>query len=293
MTVRQFDGSLEDAKGLLAVERTTFNECRYTARQLQAMLTRGSQRAWLAIEDGEPCGFVVAFPISSLEGVWWEIDLVAVHPDWEGQGVGRELIRTAATAGEHLGCQARAVVSAENVRSARAFASAGFRASPEACGLYIFRREGPVPRGLPIPGLTVRKASGPEEIGALLPRGSLLAGRPGQLPGARLPTLLLAEQNGRLAGYAELVDVQTILYRGTWIESLVAPSRAVREALVYYALGRAEAKERDEVSALVPDHNRPLQHTLLAATFRSQGEYRWFNASLPLPDRAGGDRQQG
>jgi GNAT superfamily N-acetyltransferase len=285
-----FDGSLEDAKGLLNVERATFNECPYTARQLQVMLTRGAQRAWLALDDDEMCGFVVAFPIANLQGLWWEIDLLAVHPDWEGQGIGRELIRSAAGAGSDLGCRARAVISDRNPRSARAFAAAGFQQTPDPCSLLIYRLDGPVPRGYPVPGLAVRKASGPEEIAPLLPGGVVPAEYSTLPAGVRRSTLLMAEQNGRLVGYAEVIDVQTILYRGTWIESLVAPSRTVREALVYYTLGRAESKERDEVSALVSEHGRPLQHTLLAAGFRLQGEYRWFTASLPVLERAGSDR---
>jgi hypothetical protein len=102
---------------------------------------------------------------------------------------------------------------------------------------------------------------------------------------------VLAEQNGRPAGYAELIDVQTILYRGTWIESLVAPSQTAREALIYYALIRAEAANRSEVSALVPAQNRPLQHSLLSTGFRSQGTYSWFSATLPLPNQPGRDRE--
>lgn len=296
MTIRAFDGSLTDAKHLLNVERATFDECPYTAQQLQVMLTRGAQRAWLAVEEDEVAGFVVAFPVTSLAGVWWEIDLLAVHPDWEGLGLGRQLIRAAAAAGVSLagrspaqgevlsGCvQVRAAVSTENGRSAGAFAAAGLQAAASACSLLIYRLEDPIVPLHPAPGLVVRKASSPEEVRPWLTH-------PPALPtGRRGPTLVLAEQNGRPAGYAELIDVQTILYRGTWIESLVAPSQTAREALVYYALMRAVAAERTEVSALVPAQNRPLQHSLLSAGFRSLGTYSWFSATLPLPDQPGRD----
>ena len=54
--VRAFDGSLADAEGLLAVDRATFDECPYSARELQAMLSDGAQRAWLAVGGGSVAG---------------------------------------------------------------------------------------------------------------------------------------------------------------------------------------------------------------------------------------------
>ena len=46
------------------------------------MLTDGPQRAWLAIADDRVAGFVVAFATTGLHGPRWEIDLLAVLPDW-------------------------------------------------------------------------------------------------------------------------------------------------------------------------------------------------------------------
>ena len=67
-TIRAFDGSLADAEGLLAVERATFDESPYSAEQVRAMLTEGSQRAWLALAAGQIVGFVIAFPTYGLGG---------------------------------------------------------------------------------------------------------------------------------------------------------------------------------------------------------------------------------
>lgn len=317
--IRAFDGSLADAEGLLAVEQATFNECPYSAEQVRAMLTTGSadadpvgatlcgrppglQRAWLAVDAnpvgatprGRPllgscapgsyvAGFVTAFLVSSRQGVWWEIDLLAVRPDRQGQGLGRRLIQAAAAGGAGLAGRSRAVVAASNRRSARAFAGAGFQAEPGACTLLIHRLGEQAPRPEPAPGVTVHEASGADALPAswrlkdLEPaEAAPIKNRPGP------PTLLLAEQHGRPAGYAELIAVETLLYRGIWIESLSAPSRAVRETLVYHAVSRAAAAGPDEVSAMVPGRDQPLLHTLLAAGFRSLGAYRWFSADLPL-----------
>ncbi len=272
--IRAFDGSFADAEGLLAVEQATFAECPYTAHQVQTMLQpgNGSQRAWLAVDSvgahgrtplqETVAGFCIAFPIGSRQGTWWEIDLLAVHPDRQGRGLGRQLIQTAAAAGAGLAGRARAVVAAGNRRSVRAFARAGFQAEPEVCTLVIRRFDEQAPAPKPAPGVSVHEATDTQN-------------RPGS-------TRLLAEDHGRPAGHAELIEVETLLYCGIWIESLSAPSRAVRETLVYHAMSRAMASGLDEVSAMVPRQDQPLLHTLLAAGFRSLGAYHWFNADLPL-----------
>lgn len=103
-------------------------------------------------------------------------------------------------------------------------------------------------------------------------------------------TLLLAEQGDQPAGYAELIEVETLLYRGVWIESLVAPVSRVRTALLQEAVQWARAAGLDEVGAMVPERDWALQHALLASGFRSLGDFRWFSADLPLPDTTAGSQ---
>ena len=313
--VRAFDGSLADAEGLLQVERATFNESPYSAQDVRELLVGGLQRAWLAIVADRVAGFVIAFPTHSLSGDWWEIDVLAVHPDCAGRGLATRLIRTAAAHGAGTARRARAVVATDNAASARAFTRTGFREARDVCQLLIYRTEGLTPRPWVAPGVTLREATrlaDAEEWLATLPirsvdplvpsglRGGYSAGlgrRPAQ-PRTGLEeqaaghhvaqedpnrTFLLAEQDGRPAGYAELIQVQTLLYRGEWIESFVALTRTIREALFEFAVNRAKTANLDEVGALVPEHNWLLRQALLAGGFRSLGEFRWLTAELPLP----------
>ena len=97
-------------------------------------------------------------------------------------------------------------------------------------------------------------------------------------------TLLVADWGGRPAGYAELIDVQTLLYGGTWIEALVAGSRVVREALVQGVLNRAQAASLDEVGAMVAEGDWAQAQALRIEGFRSLGSFRWYWADLPLQD---------
>jgi hypothetical protein len=231
-------------------------------------------------------GFVIAFPTTSLQGTHWEIDLLAVLPEWRGRRLGTRLIRAASAYGSTLAPRTRAFVAVDNGASARAFSRVGLRPSTETYTLLIYRPD-PDPKGADQRSvgrrlgsvLTVREATTLSDAADWLPAQPLPASHPNL-------TLLLAEWDGGPAGYAELVAVQTLLYRGIWIESLQDPDRAVREALIDGAVSRAAAAGLDEVGAMVPAPNWPLRDTLLARGFRSIGEFRRYTASLPLPGLA-------
>lgn len=279
--IRPFNGSLADARGLLAVEKATLDESPYNPEQVQAMLAGGPQQAWLAVAGDRVVGYVVGFATRNQRGPSWEIDLLAVHPDWAGRGLGTRLIRAASAYGARLVRRARAVVAADNVASMRAFRRAGFLPGA-ACNLLILRGKSLsafVPPGLDV---TVREAD---------PAASMAESQPDaeQAPEAAGPLLLLAEQGGRPAGSAELVRVQTLLYRGVWIESLAAETDAARLVLAGETIRRAQSAGLDEVGMMVPESDRRAQETLLAAGFESLGEFRWFEARLPLPGLAACD----
>lgn len=276
--IRAFDGSLADAEGLLVVERATFDEAPYSPEQVRALLTEGPQRAWLALAAGEVVGFVIGFATHGLAGVSWEIDLLAIHAEWRGRGLATRLIWAASAHGASLARRARAVVASDNPASAVAFRRAGF-CPAERCTLLIYRPDEHDFAPEPVPGVRVRAAASPAELA-----GWFEGPPPGELPGL---TLLLAEQTGQVAGYAELLAVQTLLYRGIWIESLGASSQAVRSALIQAALERAVAAGLDEIGAMVPEADRALQQALRAARFHSLGTFSWLRADLPLPGLAG------
>jgi ribosomal protein S18 acetylase RimI-like enzyme len=320
--VRAFDGSLADVMGLLEVERATFNESPYGAEEVRAMLSAGPQQAWLAFAGDKVVGFVIAFPTHGLSGARWEIDVLAVHPDYSGRGLGTRLIRTAAAHGVSIARWARAVVATDNPASARAFTRAGFRKGRGVYNLLIYRVQGLSPRPAVDRGVSVREATGEAEEKEWLAAFPAASGAP-RLPGELRPlsapgpsrsrdlsrsdpeeqattrqvgqlspgrSLLLAEQGGQPAGYAELVPVQTLLYCGEWIETLVAPVRAARDALIDATANRAEVSDLDEVGAMVPEDNWLLRQALLSGGFRSFGEFRWLVAELPLPGWAASHR---
>jgi ribosomal protein S18 acetylase RimI-like enzyme len=298
VAIRPFDGSRADAEGVLTVERATFDESPYGVEQVQTMLAQGNQHAWLAVQGPAVVGFVIAFLTAGLRGPCWEIDLLAVHPAWRGRRLGSRLIEAAGTYGTGLARQARAVVGDDNQPSAQAFWRTGFRLTPGKYNLLICRPQeaSAPPPGLPGAGqasqhepTSVRRATGPGEVAewlAGLPVARASSGAALPLEGAHGPTFLLAEQEGQRTGYAELVEVQTLLYRGVWIESLWASTRRTREALIREAVTQVREASLDEIGAMVREGDLPLQRACLAQGFESLGMFRWFTAQLPLPRSA-------
>jgi GNAT superfamily N-acetyltransferase len=318
MLIRPFDGSRRDAEGLLAVERETFAESPYTADEVIHLLTNGEQRAWLAILDGEVTGFVTVFPTNTLHGCNWEVDLIAVQPASQRRGIATELIKAAVegAGGQSLNrsqiapagfavqrrgggwqirreqeCdlglgKARAVAATDNLASRRAFTKAGFTPDETVCYLLLYEIRGFVPRPLDSGPVTVRDlALSTEEALAVLRLGEGLTLRPGDVlavASRKANEVLVAVREGELVGSAELLYVETLLYRGIWLESVIAPEddREVQAALISEAVERAKRKRLDEIGCLVNVEDHLLREALVGQGFGVVNEYYIFRRDL-------------
>jgi ribosomal protein S18 acetylase RimI-like enzyme len=330
MLIRPFDGSLRDAEGLLAVDRGTFAESPYNADQVIHLLTRGEQRAWLALVEGEVTGFVTVFPTHTLYGRNWEVDLVAVQPAFQKQGIATGLIKAAVegTGGRSLD-MARAVVATDNLASQRAFTKAGFTPDETLCDLLLYEIRGFAPRPLDSGSVTVRDlALSNQEAEAVLWLGQGLTLRPNRsqissgggshacpelgrrvegrsrraassrawdpallqdrdllrpddvlaLASRQANEILVAVRGEEIVGFAELLYVETLLYRGIWLESVIAPGadREVQAALISEAVERAKRQKLDEIGCLVNAENHLLREALAGQGFGVVNEYYIF-----------------
>jgi hypothetical protein len=79
-----------------------------------------------------------------------------------------------------------------------------------------------------------------------------------------------------------LTEVQTLLYHGIWIESLIASRQVVRIALAHDALNNAAAAGLDEIGMMVPAGDYSLRVALKESGFRSLGQFDWFETELPM-----------
>src|SRR3972149_6121657 len=65
--------------------------------RIAAIISSREHDTWVAVCDGKAAAFVDSFPTRSAEGVArWEVDLLAVHPDFQGRGLARKLVAASA-----------------------------------------------------------------------------------------------------------------------------------------------------------------------------------------------------
>lgn len=282
--LRPFDGSFDDAHDILLVDRATFAECPYSVAQIVALLADGSQHIWLAEADGEPAGFVSAFATHTLRGLGWEVDLLAVRPEYRRRGIARALVRMAVAGAAGSDAErSRAVVAAENHASRRAFEAAGFCPRPEQVHLmrcHSLRQTG----RRSVPGETVvRRLTGEAEAHDLLrlaPETACDPKRVVELLKTGGSTFFLAGREDASVALMELVHVRTLLYAGAWIETMVAPGPGEAAALIAAAVEWGRDQGWDEIGCLAPLADRQLRRVLAGQGFRSEGLYRVMERTL-------------
>ncbi len=200
----------------------------------QVQVTGRDSALWVAVERGQVLGFVSAFPTVDRQGERrWEVDLLAVMPAHQGQGLGRQLVARICQAPQaQTAALARAAIRVENIASQRAFENVGF---------VTDRREHDLLLWTPQPG--------PD-----------------------------AESTAPIA----LLPVDTLTYRGLWIEGLtdegVSPEQQRRAVRV--ARARAAREGRLNVGAVLPA--LPLDAELRSQANR-HGAYYWYAQPIIHP----------
>lgn len=260
MKIREFDGSLRDAQGIIDVDRATFADCPYTAAQIVALEAEPGQHAWVAQEGARIVGYVSAFATSSQAAERWEVDELAVHPQAQGRGIGTALVARALEAGaQQAGLRkARALVSVDNPASQQVFLKNGFRVV-ETVHLLAYRVNGRFPRPPRPNAPKVRPAQAGEDLvlarlfgGDDVDEGDVRR-MARQLQRADVYYLVVADASGELGGGAELIHVRTLQYEGFWIETLAVTGSEVEQRRALLALFGAaiEAVKRQEGMDLV------------------------------------------
>lgn len=240
VTYKAFDGSLDDAAGLLEVEAACWNESMHSPHSIQSVLVDDEikQVCWLALGGGEAVGLMHAFQtFDSIGRAIWEMDLLAVHPDWRGRGIGTELVRRAAQARPDETAHARAFVEPSNVASQKAFERSGFAVAGER--QQIFERE-----------------TADAGADAVHPRDVTLQ---------RIrPASWRASSDGQVA-YFDLV--YTVLYDGLWL------SGGLTARLVEAACVLAEHYQLDKVGVVTPLADAGRSDLLKQTGFDNLGTY--------------------
>jgi ribosomal protein S18 acetylase RimI-like enzyme len=210
----------DDAPALVEVKRRTWPDEEVHLEQVQRVLADPAHAVFAAQAEGMLAGFVDGFLTVSAGGVQrWEVDLLAVAPEWRGRQLGQRLVLACLAAGQKKRAQfARALIQLENTASQISFRRCGFQCQSAALCLLV------------APNAACDSPAG--------------------------------------AGSGHLLKVNTINYRGLWLEEDASPASLAAARAACFQAGL------DLVGVLVP---RPdLEDNHLNQGFSLAGVYQWW-----------------
>jgi L-amino acid N-acyltransferase YncA len=207
---------------------------------------------WVATDDAdrrhpadrrhseEVVGFASAFStVDPSDQGRWEVDLVAMRSDNQGQGLGTQLISHVCRAAKRNEVSlARALIRVENVASRRAFENVGFTTDGQVHQLVLWS-----------PG-----------------RGDSVS--PDESEVKRSASVFV--------GHVALLPVDTVMYRGLWIEDLTAVCAEAQRLALETAHDIVVREHRDNIGALIPVEEVSCLATDLRVKGVIHGEYTWF-----------------
>jgi len=246
------------------------------------------QHALVALVGGNVVGFLTAFETDTLAGRNLEVDILAVCPDEQRRGIASQLlgaaVRLAATREVK---RARGLVATSNLGSQTAFGKAGYRASAVARDLMVCDVTGEVIARATGRYIGVDALSEVEEAGYVVEHHGSTSFSPSEIVSLVRPQrhdIWVARQDNTIVGFCEGVWVQTLLYRGVWIESLYAAhdEPVVLRNLIARIIERAIAAGLDKVGCVFERALAARQQLLAEEGFRRVDEYQWFQSRVGI-----------
>jgi GNAT superfamily N-acetyltransferase len=128
-----------DVMGLIAVKAAVWPQEKTLPEYVIALLDQPERITLVAEVAGVVAGFVDGFLTLSNIGVRrWEVDLLAVQPNYQGRGIATDLVAASTQAGWEMGASlARALIAVENIASQRTFAHCGYVLDPTLRGIWV------------------------------------------------------------------------------------------------------------------------------------------------------------
>lgn len=129
----------QDIEGIIQVKQSVWPDEGFDAALIRQIVLDAEHMTQVAVIDDSVVGFVDGFNTLSQSGVpQWNLDLIAVNPAFQGQGIASELMRANTMAGRDSGAgRARGLVAVDNVASQRTFMRCGYVCDEAVCGLYV------------------------------------------------------------------------------------------------------------------------------------------------------------
>jgi GNAT superfamily N-acetyltransferase len=252
MRIQPIPSQRADVAELLHVERRSLGDSDLSVDEALAVLQLPPHLCLGAYVGEALVGFLFCFETYAVAGPRLELDMLGVLPERRNRGVATALIRAAIErARASSAALARAVVRTDNAASLAAFLKAGLSVAGEAA-LLIWERPTP---GLASPALA-SASLGSETLGC----GMLRA--PGK-PYLNARRAWLVRAGGAVAS-AIALQVNTLAYRGCWIEELAGACAEDRAALATL-LGNASLQQGLHEAGMLALTNDVATHSAMLA----------------------------
>lgn len=113
-----------------------------TAKRVEGVLSDPTHSTMVYEIEGQVVGFADGFLTTSSDGIKrWELDLLAVHPNFQRRGIASALVTANTEFGQSRGTViARGLVAIDNVGSQKAFAKSGYETDGIVCELMVASR---------------------------------------------------------------------------------------------------------------------------------------------------------
>lgn len=134
ITIRQ--ATKQDIPHIMDIIKLAFEEDA-SSEQIRICIEQETFWTYVAELENHVVGFIFGFITTSIEGKKRrELDLQAVHPNYQGQGIGKKLIERFLQDETEADC-IRALIAVGNIRMEKALTRLGFSTDNQVCGLYV------------------------------------------------------------------------------------------------------------------------------------------------------------
>ena len=128
--------TVQDAPSIAEIIESAFTEDASVA-QVKTCIEQQNFCTYVAEMENRVIGFVFGFITTSIDGTKrCELDLLAVHPDFQGRGAGTKLTEYFTADKTEADC-IRALIKVDNIRMEKALTRVGYTTDNVVCGLYV------------------------------------------------------------------------------------------------------------------------------------------------------------